>query len=79
MDSGSMSFPWVAMTVKVTDEYYPEYDERERFVSGEHSYGPVYDDDMLLTIGGMPEFPLTWDRVEDLRDVLTAALELRNK
>lgn len=68
------------MTVSLTDEWYPEYEEHERFVSGEHSSGPIYNGGrMLLTIGGMPEFELTRDRVEDLRDVLSGALELMDK
>lgn len=68
------------MAVQVTDEFYPEHNERERYVSGEHASGPIYDGGrMLLTIGGNPEIEMKRDRVEDLRDVLTAALELMDR
>lgn len=73
------------MAVRVTDEIYEgvhngePYREHERHVSGERNDASIYDDDILLTIGGMPEVPLTWDRVADLYEVLGAALGLRLK
>lgn len=62
--------------VKVTNEYYPEYDERERFVEGDRCSGPIFDDNhMLLTIGRV-EVELDPYRLRDLRDVVDAALTL---
>jgi len=73
------------MAVRVTDEIHEgvyngdPYREHERYVAGDRNWASVYDDDILLTIGGMPEIELTWDRTEDLRDVLSAALALKDK
>lgn len=73
------------MAVHVTNEIYEgvyngePYREHERYVSGERNSASVYDDKILLTIGGIPEIDLNWDRVEDLHDVLGAALELKGK
>ncbi|OMC55436.1 hypothetical protein A5747_13690 [Mycobacterium sp. IS-836] len=65
------------MTVRVTNQYYPEYDERERHVAGDRSSAAIFDDNhTLLTIGGMPEIDLDPYRLRDLRDVLDAALTL---
>lgn len=65
--------------IHVTDEYYAEYDERERYVSGEFNSASIYDDHTLLTIGGCPDLQLTTPRLVDLRDVLVAAVELASK
>lgn len=74
------------MAVRITNETYTGVDtegvrwtERERYVSGEQTSAAVYDDHIYLTIGGMPEIPMDWDRVWDLREVLDAALTLRHK
>lgn len=64
------------MSVKVTNEYYPEYDEHEKYVSGDHSSASIYDDHACLTIGGMPDLSLSGERLVDLRDVLNAAVDL---
>lgn len=62
--------------VQVTNQYYPEYDEWERFVSGDYNSATIYDDHAVLTIGGMPDFEVSPERLKDLRDVLNAAVEL---
>ena len=73
------------MAVRITNEVHEgiyngePYREHERFVSGERNTASVHDDAIYLTIGGMPEIPLDWDRVWDLREVLDAALTLRHK
>lgn len=65
------------MALQVTDEYYPEHGERERFVSGVFNSASIGDDDVTqLTIGGIPEIPLNLLRLTDLRDVLNAAVDL---
>lgn len=63
--------------VKVTNEYYPEYDERERFVSGDRNRAAIMDDNRtLLTIGGNPELELDPYFLRDLRDVVEEALNM---
>lgn len=65
-----------AHVIQVTDEYYPEYDERERFVSGDYNSASIRDAGAIVTIGGMPDITLSPDRLVDLRDVLIAAVDL---
>lgn len=68
------------MAIQVTDEYYPEHDEHERFVSGRFNSASIGEDDITyLTIGGMPEIDLTPVRLIDLRDVLVAAVDLASR
>ena len=73
------------MAVRITNEVHEgvyngePYREHERYVAGENNWASVNDEDILLTIGGMPEIPLPWDRVWDLREVLDAAIDLRHK
>jgi hypothetical protein len=62
--------------IQVTNEYYGEYDEWERYVSGEHNSATIYDDHTVLSIGGMPDIELTTKRMADLRDVLAAAVAI---
>lgn len=62
--------------VRVTNDYYPEHDEWDRFVAGEYNSASIYPDHAYLTIGGMPDIDLSIERLVDLRDVLNAAVEL---
>lgn len=62
--------------VKVTNEYYPEYDERERFVEGDRCYGPIFDDNHMSLTVGRAELELDPYLLRDLRDVVDAALNM---
>lgn len=64
------------MAIQVTDEYYPEHDEHERFVSGEWSSVAIMDDDhVVLEFCGM-DYEIRTDRLVDLQDVIVAAVDL---
>lgn len=58
------------MTIQITDT------ENEKFVSGDDNSAEVYDDNLIVSIGGLPDLDFSFERAADLRDVLTAALDL---
>lgn len=57
------------MAIKITDT------EDEQYVSGDLSSAAVYVDHMYVNVG-RNDFELTVEQAADLRDVLTAAIDL---
>jgi hypothetical protein len=64
------------MAVTVTNEYYPEFDEREQFVSGYRSSASIHGHHALVTIGRIDDLEMDIYQVRGLAEVLDAAAEL---
>lgn len=65
--------------LQVTDEYYEEHDEHERYVSKGRVHGPIYDGGRMLLEIGRLEQEVDRSTLEDIVVVATAGLELMGR
>lgn len=53
-------------------------DMDDLYVGGQFNSASIYENDLLVTIGGMPDLPLSIERAKDLQEVLDRALEFHH-
>lgn len=65
--------------LQVTDQYYKEYDEHERYVSKGRVNGPIYNGGRMLLNIGRSEIEVDRSTLEDLVVVANAGVELMGR